>query len=129
MTRQFAYDESYDPPAPVVPLRVADPRGEDAVLARALIDTGADCTLIPASIAGGLRLPLIDRIEITGVGGGGGRVPVYAGRVEVAGMTTLARLVAYEDQVILGRDLLDRVVVLLDGPRSRLRLSSTGGLD
>lgn len=129
MTRQFAYDKAYDPPAPVVPLRVADPHGEDAVLVRGLIDTGAECTLIPASVANGLRLPLVDRLEIVGVGGGGGRAPVYAGRLEFAGVTMLARLVAYEDQVILGRDLLTRLVILLDGPQSQLRLSSTGGLD
>ena len=50
MSEWTACDAAYDPPVPVVPVRIADPQGELAVLVPGLIDTGADCTLIPAAI-------------------------------------------------------------------------------
>lgn len=126
MSPWFVYDESYDPPAPVVPLRIVHPGREAAVLTPGLIDTGADCTLIPASFAHGLKLPLVGRLEITGVGGGGGSAPVHAGRVEIADASILARLVLYEQEVIVGRDVLNRIISLLDGPQLRLELSLEG---
>ena len=70
-----------------------------------------------------VELVELDRIDITGVAGGRARVPVHAGRIEIAGASLLARLVACEDEVIIGRDVLNRLVVHLDGPRLRLRLS------
>lgn len=124
MSWSFAYDDSYDPPAPVVALRVADPGGEAGVLVPGLLDTGADCTLIPPSVARQLRLPLVGHLEITGVGGGVARPRVHAGRIEIAGADMLVRLVAYENEVIVGRDVLNGIVSLLDGPSLRLRLSS-----
>ena len=119
---RLAYDEAYDPPAPVVPLRVADPAGRTGVLLPGLIDSGADCTLIPAAVARSLWLPRVGQLDIVGVGGGGGSAPAHAARLEIAGVSVLARLVAYGDEVIVGRDLLNRIVVLLDGPRLRVRL-------
>ena len=76
------------------------------------------------ALAAALRLPAVGDLEITGVGGGGGIAPVYAARVEIAGTALVARLVAYGSDVIVGRDVLNRLVTLLDGPRLRLRLLS-----
>lgn len=40
----------------------------------------------------------------------------------VAGARVVTRLAAFGDEVIVGRDLLNRIPILLDGPRLRLRL-------
>jgi predicted aspartyl protease len=113
---RFPYEASFDPPAPVVPVRVASPHGEDAVMLPMLVDTGADCTLVPLSIIRRLGFPQVDVISLTGVGGGKGRATVHAASVEVGGLRLLARVVAFSDEAILGRDVLNQVALLLDGP-------------
>jgi predicted aspartyl protease len=122
--RQFAYDDSYDPPAPILPVRIGSPGGDGAVLLPGLADSGADCTLIPPVIVRRLRLPRIGHIELTGLAGGGGRAALHAAFVEIAHAGVFARLAAFGSELIVGRDLLNRIVALLDGPRLRLRLPS-----
>jgi predicted aspartyl protease len=113
----------------VVPLRVARPGAAEAVLLPALVDTGADCTLIPAAVARHLGLPVIDRVSVQGLGGAVRRVPVHAASAAFGGLRVLARLAAYEAETILGRDLLNRAVALLDGPAQKvaLRRGRAGG--
>ena len=121
--KRFAYDASLAPPAPVVPVRVAGPLGEDAVMLAMLVDTGADCTLVPAPIVRRLGLPQIDSIHVTGVGGARRRATVHAAAVELGGLRVLARIVAFAEEAILGRDVLNQAVVTLDGPRLAMFMS------
>ena len=122
MTHRFPYDESEDPPAPVLPLLIAAPGSDEAVLVPSLVDTGADCTLVPAEIARCLRLPLVDRLLVKGLGGAVRRAPVYAAVIHLAGRRCLTRVVAFDSEAIIGRDLLNRVAALLDGPRLTLSI-------
>lgn len=116
MTARIAYDVSLDPPAPVIPVRISGPIGEEAMMLPMLVDTGADCTLVPALIVRRLGLPQIDVISLTGVGGAKRRATVHATAVEFGGLRLLARVVAFVDEAILGRDLLNQIIVRLDGP-------------
>lgn len=117
MTTSFRYDETLDPAGPVLTVRVAPPGGEGrGVLLQALVDTGADCTLVPPGTARALRLPPIDEIWIEGVGGDALRATVHAAELEFAGFRCLARVAAFGQEGILGRDVLNRVVLRLDGP-------------
>jgi len=92
------------------------------VLLPALVDTGADCTLVPRTVARHLALPRIDRLRLEGIEGIARLAPVHAASVEFAGRRVLARVVAYGEDTIIGRDLLNRVVALLDGPRRLLSI-------
>ena len=67
-------------------------------------------------VARALRLPAVDRIWIEGLGGAAKRATVHAARVEFAHVRRLARVVAFGGEAILGRDLLNRAVAILDGP-------------
>jgi len=93
-------------------------------LLRALVDTGAECTLVPFEVADVLQLPVVDEMSIQGIGGEARRPLVHAARVEFAGVECLARVVAFGREAILGRDLLNRTLVELDGPRLSLSFDS-----
>jgi predicted aspartyl protease len=119
----FPYDGRLDPPGPVLPVRIATPGSESAVVLEVLLDTGADCTLVPRALARTLGLPAVDQVWVEGVGGSARRATVHAARVEFGGVRCLARVVGFGDEAVLGRDLLNRVVALLDGPAGRCSLS------
>jgi predicted aspartyl protease len=116
MTR-IAFDDGFEPPAAVLPVRVSGIKPRDpAALLRMLVDTGADCSLIPVRIARSLRLPVVDRAEVQGVGGKPQAVAVHAARVRIGTLRVLTRLVAFGDEALLGRDLLNQLILHLDGP-------------
>lgn len=120
---EFPYDARHTPPAPVLPLRCGPPRTEPATAVAALVDSGADITVLPEGVADALDLPQIGELTVRGIGGTR-RVPVYAAEVEVTGWRRLVEVVAVGDEALLGRDVLNAWVVTLDGPRQALRVES-----
>jgi len=122
---EYRFDARWQPPAPVVPVHVGGIGAHDpAVLVPMLVDTGADCTLISERLAESLRLPLVDRVIIQGVGGPPEPVPVYAARLRLGARRMLARVVAFGDEALLGRDVLNRLQLGWDGPAQMLELPS-----
>jgi predicted aspartyl protease len=117
---RFRYDLTFDQPAPVVPLWVAAPGSRDGAVIPVILDSGADCTLVPQAVARALRLPAIDEIWIEGVGGTARRARVHAARVQLAQLRRLARVVGFGREAVLGRDLLNQLVARLDGPALEL---------
>jgi predicted aspartyl protease len=122
MTTRFAYDSRLDPPAPVVPVRVAGRIGEDAAMLSMLVDTGADATLVPTRIVHRLGLPAVDVVAVSGVDGLKQRATVHLASVEVGELRVSARIIAYADEAILGRDALNQAIVTLDGPSLTIAL-------
>ena len=119
------FDESFDPPAPVLPVRISGIDEHDpAAMLRMLVDTGADCSLIPVRLARSLRLPVVDRTEIQGVGSKTFSANVHAARVRLGSLRVLARVVALGDESLLGRDILQRVVMQLDGPAQVVQVTT-----
>ena len=128
MKASFRYDARLDPPGPVLPLRLAPPGAEHGVVFTVLVDTGADCTLVPERTAHALGLPAIDQVWIEELGGAARRATVCAARVEFAGVRLLARVVAHGVEAILGRDLLNHAIALFDGPALRLSVRRPNSL-
>jgi predicted aspartyl protease len=81
-----------------------------------LVDTGADATLVPARIVQRLGLPPVDVVAVSGVEGLKQRATVHLASVELAELRVKARIIAFADEAILGRDVLNQAVVTLDGP-------------
>ena len=119
----YQYDRGYEPPAPVVPLRVSPPHGDAAVLLAALVDSGADLTVIPTMVSRELGLHETDRVTVRAAGGAVVPASVYAAQVEVDGVAEIVEVLALGEETLLGRNLLRAVVVTLDGPRDEVTLA------
>ncbi|MBX3226110.1 MAG: retroviral-like aspartic protease family protein [Labilithrix sp.] len=84
---------------------------------RALVDTGADATVIPEDVAEELELHVIEYASLEGVVGSHD-VTVHGAIVHLAGVALPLGIVAHADECVVGRDLLTHFVTRLDGPRA-----------
>ena len=101
-----------------------------AQLVGALIDTGATESCIDDDLAQQLELPLIDRRDGSGIGGTE-RFNVYLGHIRIAALGFIeygrfmgVRLKAGNQphQALLGRTLLQRMILMYDGRDGSVRL-------
>lgn len=118
------YDAShFDPPAPVARVTLRNPHNgatvSDVLL---LLDTGADVTLLPRMAVERLGVPLLanQRYELMGFDGSRSFAPVVMLDTIFLQLAFRGRyLLIEEERGILGRDILNHVMVLLDGPRQQ----------
>jgi hypothetical protein len=113
----------FGPPAPVAHVELRNPlNGSKAADVLLLLDTGADVTLLPRSAVERLGItPLPDqRYELVGFDGSRSFAPAV-----MLDMLFLKRafrgryLLTSEERGILGRDILNLLSLLLDGPRQQ----------
>ncbi len=126
MTARFAYNLTRNPPAPMLPIRLGRPGADPNVLLTALVDTGADATIIPRALARRLDLPVLTEVAIGVTGGLSQRATVHAAVIEVAGARWPAQVIALGGEPLIGRDLLNQWVVTLRGPDQVLDLQARG---
>jgi predicted aspartyl protease len=120
------YSTVFEPLAPVVPLVVRAPggAGSDSVSVDAKIDTGADVCTLPRHVARRLDLPAVRVARAAGFSGTPVEVIVYSADVDVdeVRIEAVDVLVTERPYALLGRNLLRRALLHLDGPRERLEL-------
>ncbi len=121
---RFPYLASYSPPAPGLDIRLAYP-GEDfpGRPLSALVDTGADGTLVPLRLLDEINAPIVDQMRIRSHWGEWRRVDIYTVDIEVAGLRFPAVEVVgdeKDEEIILGRNFLNWLHLLLEGPSLRV---------
>ncbi len=124
---KFPYDTGYFPPAPSLEIWLAAP-GEAFTLGplRALMDTGADLTLIPIEHVRRLQTPEDDRRHIRSHWGERREVALHSVDIGIGALRLPAvEIVADEGgtEIILGRNVLNQLIVTLNGPKRELEIS------
>jgi hypothetical protein len=113
----------FDPPAPVARVTLRNPHSgatvSDVLL---LLDTEADITLLPRTAVEPLGVPPLadQQYELMGFDGSKSFAPVVMLDVLFLKRAFRGRyLLIEEERGILGRDILNHVILLLDGPRQQ----------
>lgn len=116
-----AYEHSYYPPAPMVEIWLAPPdRAYVLGPLSALIDTGADGSLLPVQILRQLGVELFDIKRLRSQWGESRSVETYLVDVGIGSQRLpLIEMVSDDasDEVLLGRNILNLLHLTLDGPK------------
>ena len=119
-----SYDAShFDPPAPVILVTLRNPYSgatvSDVLL---LVDTGADITLLPRTAVEQLGVSLLagQQYELMGFDGSKSFAPVVMLDLLFLRRAFRGRYLLTEaEHGIMGRDILNHVIVLLHGPHQQ----------
>jgi len=126
---RFRYNYSPgNPPAPGVLLNLANPiSGLEVRDVPALLDSGADLTVIPTRLIHALQVPQLDLIPIQGYDEQPVQAPTFSIRLQVRDFPPVDVEVVGADVkgAILGRDVFNRYFVILNGPHLSLELWDT----
>lgn len=125
MKHQYNYD--YFPPAPfvdVIFITPAEPLYTEPL--PAFIDSGADGTIVPLRYLEEIHAPPTVEMLIRSQWGEKHSVMLYLVDVRVDNLTLPGIEVIGDEisqEVVLGRDVLNRLRLLLDGPRGNVEIS------
>ncbi len=114
-----AYDLTQSPPAPMLRVTIAqvtNPRRRETL--PALLDTGSDMTAIPRRFVAKFQLYSVGRLSFEDVQSETAMFYTYAVRLTIASLRIprLKVILTGLDFVVVGRDVLNQLYVLLNGP-------------
>lgn len=116
---KYSYLYEYDPPIPVLPIRlISSGSGLSTETLTAIVDTGADGTLIPLKYLRKIQATVAGIRQIRSQWGEARAVTLYIVDIEIEGRTLPGIWVAGDsqsDEIILGRSVLNKMRLLLDG--------------
>ena len=118
------YSTRFNPPAPLATLQVGVPHGKMVESTEALVDSGADITVIPRTVVEHLGLRMVDIVPVAGFSTAAAGCPVYSACISLEGRELgVTRLISWAGAyALLGRDILNQFKALLDGPEGFISL-------
>lgn len=114
------YSRDYQPSFPSLPVVLINAEeGLRTVAQNALIDTGSDGTLVPMAVLEDILAPVLSETRIRSHWGEWRAGQFFLVDIELNGLTLPGMLVVGDDtgdEIVLGRNVLNRLHVALDGP-------------
>jgi predicted aspartyl protease len=121
------YSQDYFPPAPVMAVRLAAPDHAPQIgPSPALIDTGSDGTFIPTALLEQLNVPAVYTTNVRSHSGDALRrasvhkVDVLFDSIRLPSVEAVSD--DWGNEIILGRNVLNKMQLLLDGPEQMTEL-------
>jgi hypothetical protein len=117
---RYRYNQQVEPPAPFAYATLFDVQERHSIgEVPAQLDIGAYRTVLPAAFIGRLGLVQVRQVSVEGLGAHAMDLPTYVVKIQLRQLAAQA-LEVYgcegEPHVLLGRDILNRYRILLDGP-------------
>lgn len=116
-----AYDASlFSPPAPLARVVLRSSDGDTVANVPMLMDSGADVTLVPRASLERIELPAGEDESYEVMAFDGSRSLAQGVQLELIFLKRIFKgrfLISGQDTEILGRDVLNHISLLLDGPR------------
>jgi predicted aspartyl protease len=120
------YDQqNFNPPAPVMEVSLSIPSTHSVILkSLALLDSGADITVIPERIIQQLQLRYVDEITVSGYDGIPKQTFIYSVKLTFNGLGDfIVRAIASSnDYILVGRDILNKWSLLLEGRKEIFKI-------
>lgn len=118
---KYPYSSSYQPPFPstIVVIR-NDEAGLSTQSVPALLDSGADATMVPIDLLQHIVAPPVVNTRIRSHWGEWRAVQLFMVDIEVGSLRLPNNFVVGDDEgdeVILGRNVLNKLCLILDGPK------------
>lgn len=126
VTLSYAYDNEYRPAAPVIPITVEGYSDRKPITLHAFVDTGADATMLGQNILTAVGAEYEDSVLLRGTAGGVQRVDRYTARIRVRNViipAVSAVATAAGSEPLIGRDVLNQLVIMLNGPAEIVEIS------
>jgi hypothetical protein len=113
-----AYNLALHPPAPFLTVRLHDPTTDVMLTLPAKVDTGADVSAVPVTMVEQLHLASAGEFVVEAFDGARTRMTAYDIALDAAQLhlTGIPAITFAEEYVLLGRDVLNALRLLLDGP-------------
>ena len=123
---KFPYSSAYEPSMPALQVKLGYPDGALVVgPILAIVDTGADGTLVPQAIVDDLGAPFVDAVRVRGHWGEWQQAQVFMVDLGIDGIRLPVVEVVGDEigtEMILGRNALNRLKLLLDGPAGQVEI-------
>lgn len=122
---EYKYNRDFNPPAPVIELSISIPLSNAFTSSAALVDSGAAITVIPERIISQLKLRRVDSVPVSGFGKDIIEAPAYSAILSIEGILKpkICRILSWnKDYALIGRDLLNKLIAVLNGPSGKFGL-------